>query len=78
LAPPIWTTSGKRGSDPLPLHPRYNLSMNRSASEVLEDARHLSPSEVNWLIENLLDPGEAAPEAEIEAASTRSIPEPWR
>jgi putative addiction module component (TIGR02574 family) len=42
--------------------------MSRSASEILEDARHLSPSEVNWLIENLLDQGEGAPEAEVEAA----------
>ena len=47
---------------------RYNLSMNRSAQEILEDARQLPPSEVNWLIENLLREGDDAPEAEIEAA----------
>src|SRR5208282_5266332 len=47
---------------------RYNLPMNRSAQEILEDARQLPPSEVNWLIENLLQEGDGASEAEIEAA----------
>lgn len=42
--------------------------MNRSAQEILEDARQLPPGEVNWLIENLLQEGDGAPEAEIEAA----------
>jgi hypothetical protein len=42
--------------------------MNRSARKILEDARQLSLSEVNWLIENLLQEREAASEAGIEAA----------
>ena len=42
--------------------------MNRSAQEILEDARQLPLSEVNWLIESLLEEGDGAPEAEIEAA----------
>ncbi len=48
--------------------PRYNLCMNRSAQEILEDARQLPLAEVNWLIENLLHEGDREPEAEIEAA----------
>jgi hypothetical protein len=47
---------------------RYNLSMNRSAQEILEDARQLPPSEVDWLIENLLQEGRDGTDAEIEAA----------
>jgi putative addiction module component (TIGR02574 family) len=47
---------------------RYNLSMNRSAQEILEDASQLPPAEVNWLIENLLQEGASESEAEIEAA----------
>jgi putative addiction module component (TIGR02574 family) len=42
--------------------------MNRSAQEILEDARQLPPSEVNWLIENLLQEGNGGTDAEIEAA----------
>jgi putative addiction module component (TIGR02574 family) len=42
--------------------------MNRSAQEILEDARQLPPAEVDWLIENLLYEDEAEPEAEVEAA----------
>ena len=42
--------------------------MNRSAQEILEDARQLPPDEVNWLIENLLQEGDGGSEAEIEAA----------
>jgi putative addiction module component (TIGR02574 family) len=57
------------------LHPvlRYNHSMNRSAQEILEDARKLPPDEVNWLIENLLHDGEVEPEALVEAAWDREI-----
>lgn len=47
---------------------RYNPAMNSSAQKILEDARQLSLSEVNWLIENLLQEREAASEAGIEAA----------
>jgi putative addiction module component (TIGR02574 family) len=57
------------------LHPvlRYNHFMNRSAQEILDDARKLPPDEVNWLIENLLHDGEVEPEAEVEAAWDREI-----
>jgi hypothetical protein len=41
--------------------------MSRSAQEILEDARQLPLGEVNWLIESLLQDGDGAPEAEIEA-----------
>lgn len=47
--------------------------MNSSARKILEDARQLSLSEVNWLIENLLQEREAASEAGIEAAWNREI-----
>ena len=49
-------------------NPRYNLSMNRSAQEILDDARRLPPAEVDWLIESLLLEGESGSEAEIETA----------
>jgi putative addiction module component (TIGR02574 family) len=42
--------------------------MNRSAQQILEDARQLPPDEVDWLIETLLIKGNHEPEAEIEAA----------
>jgi len=47
---------------------RYNLSMDRSAQQILEDARQLPPSEVDWLIESLLQEGRDGTDAEIEAA----------
>jgi len=47
---------------------RYNPSMNRSAQEILEDARQLPPGEVNWLIENLLQEGDGCSDAEIDAS----------
>jgi hypothetical protein len=50
------------------LIPRYNLCMNRSAQEILEDARQLPPEEVDWLIETLLIKDDREPEAENEAA----------
>jgi len=42
--------------------------MNRSAQEILEDARQLPLTEVSWLIESLLQEGHGEPAAEIEAA----------
>jgi hypothetical protein len=51
-----------------PSIPRYNLPMNRTAQEILEDARQLPPNEVNWLIQNLLEEPDTASAAEIEAA----------
>jgi len=47
---------------------RYNPPMNRSAQEILEDARQLPLSEVNWLIESLLQERDSPPDAQIEAA----------
>jgi hypothetical protein len=42
--------------------------MNRSAVEILEDARQLPIDEVNWLIESLLMGEESEPEEAVEAA----------
>lgn len=42
--------------------------MSRSVVEILEEARQLPISEVNWLIESLLLDGKSETEAEIEAA----------
>ena len=45
---------------------RYNLSMNRSAAEVLEDVRRLPPGEIDWLIGELLQSGDGSSTAEID------------
>jgi len=42
--------------------------MNRSAAEVLEDARRLPPSEFDWLIGELLQAGGGSSDAEVDAA----------
>lgn len=42
--------------------------MNRSVAEILEDARQLPISQVNWLIESLLLDGEKETEEAMEAA----------
>jgi putative addiction module component (TIGR02574 family) len=42
--------------------------MNRSAQQVLEDARRLPPSEFDWLVGELLQAGDGSCDAEIEAA----------
>jgi putative addiction module component (TIGR02574 family) len=42
--------------------------MDRSAQEVLEDARRLPPSEFDWLIGELLQAGDGASDAEIDAS----------
>lgn len=42
--------------------------MNRSVQEILEEARRLPPSEINWLIGELLQEGDGSSEAEIEAS----------
>jgi putative addiction module component (TIGR02574 family) len=47
---------------------RYNLSMNRSAAEVLEDVRRLPPGELDWLIGELLQSGDGSSAAEIDAS----------
>jgi putative addiction module component (TIGR02574 family) len=48
--------------------PRYNSTMNRSAAEILEDARRLPPGDFNWLIGELLQQGDGSSDAEIEAS----------
>jgi putative addiction module component (TIGR02574 family) len=47
---------------------RYNLSMSRTAAEILEDARRLPPGEFNWLIGELLQDGDGSSDAEIETS----------
>ena len=42
--------------------------MDRTAAEILEAARKLQPSEINWLIGELLQEGDGSSEAEIEAS----------
>jgi len=42
--------------------------MNRSAQQVLEDARRLPPSDFEWLIGELLQAGDGSSDAEIDAA----------
>lgn len=42
--------------------------MNRSAQEVLEDARRLPPSDFDWLIGELLQAGDGSSEEEIDAS----------
>jgi hypothetical protein len=42
--------------------------MNRSAAEILEDARQLPPGDLEWLLQNLVHEGDGASGAEIEAA----------
>ena len=48
--------------------PRYNLFMNRSAAEVLEDVRRLPPGEFDWLLGELLQAGDGSSAAEIDAS----------
>ncbi len=42
--------------------------MDRTAAEILEAARRLPPSEINWLIGELLQEGDGSSAAEIEAS----------
>jgi len=41
---------------------RYNLAMDRTAKELLEEARQLPPGELDWLIQHLLTEGGASEE----------------
>jgi hypothetical protein len=41
--------------------------MNRSAAEILEDARQLPPGDLDWLVQNLLHEADAASEVEFAA-----------
>jgi putative addiction module component (TIGR02574 family) len=42
--------------------------MNRATAEVLEEVRRLPPSELKWLLGELLQPGDASSAAEIDAS----------
>jgi putative addiction module component (TIGR02574 family) len=48
--------------------PRYNLTMNRSAQEILDDARRLPPGDFDWLIGELMQQGDGSSDAEVEAS----------
>ena len=47
---------------------RNNLRMNRSAQQVLDDARRLPSSEFDWLMGELLPAGDGSSEAEVDFA----------
>jgi hypothetical protein len=49
--------------------------MNRSAAEILEDARQLPPGDLDWLVQNLLHEEDGASEAEF-AAWKKDVGEP--
>jgi hypothetical protein len=55
---------------------RYNLSMNRSASEILEDARQLPPGDLDWLVQNLLGGEDGVAEEEKFAAWKKDVGDP--
>ena len=42
--------------------------MDRTAQQILEDARRLPPSEFDWLIAELFQTGDCSSEAEIDAS----------
>jgi hypothetical protein len=48
--------------------PRYNLTMSRTAIEILEDVRQLPIDEVDWLIESLLLDEKNETDATVETA----------
>jgi hypothetical protein len=50
--------------------------MNRTAAELLEDARKLPPGDLDWLIQNLLDEGDGMSEEEKFAAWQKDVGEP--
>lgn len=49
--------------------------MNRSAAEILEDARQLPPGDLDWLVQNLLGEGDGISEKEF-AAWQKDVGEP--
>ena len=55
-------------SNPVQPVSRYNLPMQRSAAEILEEARRLPSSEFDWLMAELLQVGGEATEAEVDAS----------
>ena len=55
--------------------PRYNLAMNRSAAEILEEARQLPPGELDWLVDNLMNEGPGGMSEEKFAAWQKDVGE---
>jgi len=54
----------------------YNLTMNRKAAEILEEARQLPPRDLEWLIQNLLGDEDSESEAGVYAAWSKEVGEP--
>jgi hypothetical protein len=50
--------------------------MSRTAAELLEEARQLPPSDLDWLIQNLLDEGDGMSEEKKFAAWQKDVGEP--
>jgi len=50
--------------------------MTRTAAQLLEEARQLPPSDLDWLIQNLLGEGEDGSEEERFAAWQKEVGEP--
>jgi hypothetical protein len=50
--------------------------MTRTAAQLLEEARQLPPSDLDWLIQNLLSEGEDGSEEERFAAWQKEVGEP--
>jgi hypothetical protein len=50
--------------------------MNRSASEILEDARQLPPGELDWLVESLVNEGPGGMSEDEFAAWQKNVGEP--
>ena len=50
--------------------------MSRTAAEILEDARQLPPSELDWLVENLVNEGPGGMSEEEFAVWQKEVGEP--
>ena len=50
--------------------------MSRTAAELLEEARQLPPSDLDWLIQNLVDEGDGMSEEKKFAAWQKDVGEP--
>jgi len=50
--------------------------LNRTAPEILEEARQLPPGDLDWLIQNLINEGDGASEEERFAARQKEVGEP--
>jgi hypothetical protein len=55
---------------------RYNLSMSRSAAEILEEARQLPPGDLDWLVQSLVHEDDEALKEEEFAAWQKEAGEP--